>query len=105
MSANATLPDPQQAYENLVNGLEADAFFQKMAANNYPLYGTPEQQQKQAQDQWETALALEAAEAEAQVKQAQDDFYGNARTALGNALQQQGLDGPIKTAQERQRDQ
>lgn len=97
MSQQATLPDPQTAYDNLFQAVHARVFFQKCASA-----GIMPRSRQEAQWMLETAGKLRTVDqAGGLQKDAQDDNdnpYYQMNRHLDQVLAQHGLDGGIKAA-------
>lgn len=88
--SNNNLPDPQQAYDTIFQGVHAKVFFHKLAAA-----GFQPRSEGEAAYMLETAAKLRAIQESAQVKQAaeQENPYFQLSKSLDTVMDQYGFSG------------
>lgn len=97
-AAAPVLPDPQAAYNLLLERVHANTFFQKLAA-----YGYHPRNQKEATDLMELAGKLRVAREEPAIKAAAERSpFAEASASLDQYLYSNGLGGNVKAAAERE---
>lgn len=96
MSQNQGLPDGQQAYQALYEGVHAEVFFQKCAAA-----GIVPRTIEDANHMLDDALRLRGLEGQQKQAEAVDSPFAALHTSLGHVLEANGFGG-VKQAEEEQ---
>lgn len=93
------LPDPDDAYATVFEGVYKRAFFSQLASR-----GLQPHNQKEAEDMLQLASRLQAAERQHQQKQAEEsgNFYKQALDDLNRLLGVEDANGPAQEAARRQ---